>query len=68
MDMQPIFSFYLTYNQLGSKLIMGGYDLIYAKSGSTSDDIYWVDLADNQFYWTAYMGKVVMKGKNDKIS
>lgn len=57
------FSIYLTddHTYAQSTLQFGGYDLKYAKEGSTDEDINWVDMGDYDKSWTvglydAYLG------------
>ena len=50
--MKPIFSFYLPKDQNG-KLLLGGYDLSYAQSGSTDNDITWSSVSQGEKTWSA---------------
>lgn len=66
------FSFYMSDTYTGSynSLIFGGYDLKYAKEGSTDDDITWIDLilsdeARNGTYWTVNLGPKISYGDTD---
>ena len=47
------FSFYLSDDVSGNynSLIFGGYDLKYAKQGSTDEDIAWTDVYGNYDSW-----------------
>ena len=45
------------------KLVFGGFDLKYAASGLTSDDIFWADMHSNHNYWVANMGSISFKEK-----
>lgn len=60
------FSFYLsdTYTGTVSSLILGGYDLKYAKEGSKDEDISWVNLATtkNDKYWSVDLGASISFG------
>ena len=51
-DFDPIFSFYLTKDlDAKGKIIFGGYDLKYAKQGSTEADVFWAKQSANPSYW-----------------
>ena len=62
--MQAVFSIYLTKEEYYyGKLVFGGFDLKYAASGLTSDDIFWADMHSNHNYWVANMGSISFKEK-----
>lgn len=40
-------------------LVFGGYDVnTFAKEGSTNDDVFWMKMLDNKFYWSVGLGDV----------
>jgi len=47
-----VFSFYLPKNENG-KLLIGGYDLKFAKKGSTDGDITWSSVSGDEKTWSA---------------
>ena len=51
-DFDPVFSFYLSSDEKAKgKMIFGGYNLNYAKSGSSDKDIFWAKQSGNPYYW-----------------
>jgi len=51
-DFEPMFSFYLSNDeQSKGRMIFGGYDLKWAKAGSTPKDIFWAKQSGNTSYW-----------------
>jgi len=58
-----MFSFYLSNDeQSKGRMIFGGYDLKWAKEGSTPKDIFWAKQSGNTSYW-AVNGKGVSFGE-----
>lgn len=58
--LQAIFSFFMVNHDLyDGKFVFGGYDLKYAKEGSTDIDVFWMPMKPSFFYWTAGMSQMV---------